>query len=1482
MSAPDDHPPPIPEDPDQTRHVPAPSPSDLLRANAGHILGDMLDMGIAGTECEGDSIGPYRLCEIIGEGGFGNVWRAEQTEVVKREVALKVIKLGMDTAQVLGRFNQERQALAALEHPNIATMLDAGVGPNGRPYFAMELVRGGAITSWCAEHDATLEERLRLFIQVCLAVQHAHEKGILHRDIKPTNVLVSEVDGAPVPKVIDFGIAKAMHSVSLNDITMLTQEDQVIGTPVYMSPEQIEGGRRLDARSDVYALGALLYEMLTGAQPFDTTRISQGGPAAVKQLILETNPERPSTRLRQKTSSTKRGAAESKALLSALPTDLDWITMKALEKDRLRRYQTAAEFAADVQRHLDSVPVMARPPSLGYIAGRWLRRHRRGVITAGIGAVASGVVASAVMYYQAEQAKKPKPIVLDAKGHFTNDIGMKFVDVPGTDVLMCIHETRHKDYEAYVAEVPGAMGIWSNGVERGLDPMVEDRGNHPVIRVNWGDAKSFCDWLSRKEGRVYRLPTDREWSYAVGIGEDEEWTKETTPSTIFRHPTAFPWGSVWPPPDGVGNFSDETRMQFAPADQPYFKGRTDGYFTTAPVMSFKPNKLGIYDLSGNIHEWVEDWWDATRQSHASRGGSWGDAKRENLLSSFRSGTNAVANPAFGFRCVLERRPTFHADPTPVIVERPTPKFPKSMTPEQAAKTGLTNSLGMKFVPIPGTNVLFCIHETRRQDYAAFDKEVPQSGAGLQWKNQRWGDEPTGMGDDHPVSGVNWHEAQSFCTWLSKKEGHAYRLPTDAEWSIAVGIGELEALTRDSTPTMLSGIAPGAFPYGTGFPPLPGQKAGNYADLSHRRVFPTADVLEQYDDGFVTSAPVMSFPPNPFGLYDMGGNVNEWTSSWTSLTQTHRVLRGGSWEEFSIDGLRSGRRFSVLPVTHRASYGFRLALESDLPDPNLPPPTKFPDPLPEAEMQARSVTNSLGMKFVPVPGSEVLFCIHETRRQDYAVYASHFANSPGLSNAWQIQHKEGHPVSAEDDHPVVAVSWEDAKAFCDWLSRKEDRLYRLPTDREWSIATGLGPYESADKTPEQLGQAGRKEFAHAGTYPPRGKAGNYADEAYRQSFPTQPALTGYEDGFATTAPVMSFKANPFGIFDLGGNVSEWCEDLINPGDKRRGQRGSTWVHHSLPDLASAKRFPEAPNLRNFRYGFRCVLVPGGKAPPLTGKETLKPDAPPPPIEPPHPGAISALQALSQPKFPETLTLVEAEPQAVTNSLGMKLLPVGGTGVLFCIHETRYKDYAAYAESNPKADAKWKNQVVDGVQIDGKREEHPAHSVSWQDAQDFCAWLSAKEGRTYRLPTDREWSFAAGIGSGEEWKQDTTPQTVFKVQNHFPWEGPWPPPASSGNLFDETRHSKVPRPNTIPIEGYDDGYASTAPVMNYQPNSKGIYDMAGNVWEWCEDAYDHDRLLFPQRGGSWSIPSVAWSHSSFRQPHYYTHRSPTEGFRIVLEP
>ena len=318
-------------------------------------------------EGPGTVIGRYKLLQHLGDGGFGSVFEAEQSEPVVRRVALKVIKLGMDTKQVVARFDVERQALALMDHPGIAKVLDGGTTESGRPYFVMELVRGLPITEYCVRNRLPLADRLELFIAVCGAVQHAHLKGILHRDLKPSNVLVALHDGRPVPKVIDFGIAKAMHA-RLTEHTLLTEARQLIGTPVYMSPEQVErSGFDLDTRTDVYSLGVLLYELLTGSTPIDTRVLREADFLELRRLICEQDPVRPSLRT---------GTADTRALRG----DLDWITMKALEKDRTRRYESAAELGADIRRHLDDEPVLAGPPSATYRAAKFLRRHRLAVL----------------------------------------------------------------------------------------------------------------------------------------------------------------------------------------------------------------------------------------------------------------------------------------------------------------------------------------------------------------------------------------------------------------------------------------------------------------------------------------------------------------------------------------------------------------------------------------------------------------------------------------------------------------------------------------------------------------------------------------------------------------------------------------------------------------------------------------------------------------------------------------------------------------------------------------------------------------------------------------------------------------------------------------------------------------------------------------------------------------------------------------------
>jgi tetratricopeptide (TPR) repeat protein/serine/threonine protein kinase len=350
-------------------------------------------------EARGALVGPYKLIELIGEGGMGVVWLAQQQEPVKRVVAVKLIKTGLDSRQVIARFEAERQALALMDHANIARVLDAGATPAGRPFFVMELVKGVPITRYCDEHHLTPKQRLELFVPVCQAVQHAHQKGIIHRDLKPSNVLVALYDGMPVPKVIDFGVAKAAGQ-SLTDKTLVTGFGNIVGTLEYMSPEQAEINQLdIDTRSDIYSLGVLLYELLTGSPPFTQKELEKAGMLEMLRVIREQEPSKPSTKLSTAeglpTLAANRGTEPAK-LTRLVRGELDWIVMKALEKDRNRRYETANGFAMDVQRYLADEAVQACPPSVGYKLRKFARRNKAALVTAALILIAITVVAGAI------------------------------------------------------------------------------------------------------------------------------------------------------------------------------------------------------------------------------------------------------------------------------------------------------------------------------------------------------------------------------------------------------------------------------------------------------------------------------------------------------------------------------------------------------------------------------------------------------------------------------------------------------------------------------------------------------------------------------------------------------------------------------------------------------------------------------------------------------------------------------------------------------------------------------------------------------------------------------------------------------------------------------------------------------------------------------------------------------------------------------
>ena len=384
--------------------------SDLLRCRVEALVkahfragGSFLEQGVANGDSTiafapapdefagpelGSTIGPYTLREQIGEGGMGLVYLAEQMQPVRRKVALKLIKPGMDSRQVVARFEAERQALALMDHPNIAKVYDAGTTPEGRPYFVMELVKGEPLTHYCDRNQLNLRQRLELFLQVCQAVQHAHQKGVIHRDLKPSNILIAVHDVTPVAKVIDFGIAKAVGQ-SLTDKTVYTAVAQFVGTPLYMSPEQAgQSSLDVDTRTDVYALGVLLYELLTGTTPIDPETLRKAGLDEVRRIIREDEPPRPSARMSTlkaaalSTVADKRGA-DPRRLARQVRGELDWVVMKCLEKDRNRRYETASALAADVQRYLNDEQVQACPASAGYRFRKFVRRNKTGLTMTG-------------------------------------------------------------------------------------------------------------------------------------------------------------------------------------------------------------------------------------------------------------------------------------------------------------------------------------------------------------------------------------------------------------------------------------------------------------------------------------------------------------------------------------------------------------------------------------------------------------------------------------------------------------------------------------------------------------------------------------------------------------------------------------------------------------------------------------------------------------------------------------------------------------------------------------------------------------------------------------------------------------------------------------------------------------------------------------------------------------------------------------------
>jgi serine/threonine protein kinase len=448
--------------------------------------------------------GRYKLLEPIGEGGMGTVWMAEQRQPVKRLVALKLIKPGMDSKAVLARFEAERQALALMDHPNIAKILDGGTTHDepggvgaGRPYFVMELVKGRPLTEYCDARRLSIKDRLGLFVQICSAVQHAHQKGIIHRDLKPGNILVTEHDGKPVPKVIDFGLAKALNAVgALTDRTLYTAFGTVVGTPLYVAPEQVGiNALDVDTRSDIYAMGVILYELLTGTTPLEKQRLKQAAWDEVRRVIREEEPPRPSARLSSSDTLPSLAAVrqtEPVKLARLVRGDLDWIVMKCLEKDRARRYETANGLARDVQRFLAQEPVEASPPSATYRLGKFLRRNRSRVLAASVMALTllAGVAAVAVVQVRADRERAAEAMRRASRTAWAD-----------ASIAAAVREARQRAEEAWgLADYPERMQVATDAAAAAIRRAADYAGGEPpspAALAELAGARAAVDELAR-------------------------------------------------------------------------------------------------------------------------------------------------------------------------------------------------------------------------------------------------------------------------------------------------------------------------------------------------------------------------------------------------------------------------------------------------------------------------------------------------------------------------------------------------------------------------------------------------------------------------------------------------------------------------------------------------------------------------------------------------------------------------------------------------------------------------------------------------------------------------------------------------------------------------------------------------------------------------------------------------------------------------
>ena len=1110
----------------------------------------------------------YEIAGILGRGGMGAVYKARQANL-DRFVAIKLLpetfSQGDDELNFVARFQQEARAMAKLDHPAIVSVFDFGETSEGQLYFVMEFIDGMDIHQYLHECGGVIpqEQALSIAAHVLDALDYAHKNGIVHRDIKPANILLNHEGRV---KIADFGLAKTFSDSDSDAAPALTMSNVAVGTPDFVAPEALDSDFVPDHRADLYAVGVMLYQMLTGKLPrgqfkFPSELNTQldGRLDDIINLSLQANPDdryssaselrmaldpiisSPMSRVQMMAEQEKQASEvaeqqRSQALIRGAQAKV--AAKRAPHRAASAKSNQGKIIGALVgviviglllvmwKRGDNDSPAMAESESMNPLPSRdeTLKAEKKELLPPAKESVAEVVaeVPPETAIKVVSISSEPIDLLSVTKSEpFTNPLGMRFVPVPiaggpsdGKLVLFSIWETRVQDYRSFTnahSEIKWNAPVFPQGDQ------------DPAVRVNWANAVVFCEWLT-KEGResgelspsdFYRLPTDHEWSCAVGIGHLED----PSASPVSKNQLIkgmFPWGSEWPPPSETANLYGEEMIAnpWGPAPIQPITNYSDSFDRTSPVGSFKPNKLGLFDLGGNVEEFCSDRGSAEQDTRTTRGGAWVNETHPFFLSSNRRAPNPeVQSNSVGFRCVLEVGDFDRESPAtaPTMTEATPPESSKE--PESLAE-----SLS-QLLKIPDL-------ERRLNRYLGARREMVE---GLAQSYRRAIDSQLNQAAD---SG-NLNLAKTF--QQEKSEVEALQKSLSSPSNIAV----LE-VAKGAT---LSPLADGA--------------SAELADL--RKV-------------------------------------------WTTQRQKIRV----SLDEkllLSLRDLESGltkaRDFENAEkvLQYRKSLDLEVAMaapESSNPQEQAADSALFSSATKEAPFE-----NSLGMKFVPIPitggpsdGERVLCSIWETRVKDYNVY---FSGTQGRQ--WPSPSFE-----QSADHPAVNMSWVDAVAFCEYLTRSErekgtlgqNEHYRLPSDHEWSCAVGIGRDEDAELAPYVKDDESGGEFPWGKKWPPsRGAGSYYGEETEPNPVTGKRPIEDYDDEFERTAPVGSFDPNKFGIYDLGGNVWEWCSDWGGEDQRSRVLRGSSWQGYVSSSLRSCRRGGGSPLSSAHDFGFRVVISKVGE-------------------------------------------------------------------------------------------------------------------------------------------------------------------------------------------------------------------------------------------------------------------------------------------------